>query len=804
MAGPMHLTRPLLTAPYTGPDMAKTFQSLFNGGILGKGMYSRTDISKYQAGVSDAVNMFVRPQGGLSNRAGTELVGGWDPSTGSGYQRLIPFEFSTADTYQLEFADLVVRFIRDGSYILNSAITPQSVTSISAANPSQITMVNGTAAAFFTVGHLAYLSDPNGTHKLHQQVVKITAIAAAVISYQIIGKVALNATVGSWGTIGSGATLAPVYQVTSPYPIGILPELNFTQDVDTIFLLHPTYAPRSLKRIADDSWTMTSTTFAPSIDKTGLGTFVAGTGGGGTTNLKTYTYTMTISNDDTGEESYAAGSDIASLFDFTKAGAWINVELFGTVDALAALPVRHTVKVYRKDANIYGYVGVAKNGGSFTDRFFAPDYNINPPVSRSLFNAAGLYPSCGAFIEQRLSLAGADNARQVVEMSTSRYPQNFTRGLVPKDSDAISFRMRDQRMNRVVGIVPYDPPVILTTGGEWTIEGGDQKGYLTPTNPIIRPRSTRGSALRPAALMVGDSVMHVQGDRNTIRELLPASKDPSADLTLLCRQLFENKAIVSWDYAQSPDSIVWVVLDDGSLLAMTYLIEHEVWGWTKMQMGGTDAFVRDVSVIREGTADVPYFVVSRTIDGQTITTTERLAPRVFTDVTECYFVDAGFTIDTTAATELTGFLHLRGETVTVLADGNVIADLVVDSTGTLTLPVAADLIHVGLGYTSYFTTLGVDFGAIQGLGSTMARYKSTSEIGIQTVDSRGFAIGTEDGYQNEIREFSGVTPIPLTSATQVVTIEGDWQRDARIKVLQAYPLPLTVTGLAPDWELEDV
>jgi hypothetical protein len=54
------------------------------------------------------------------------------------------------------------------------------------------------------------------------------------------------------------------------------------------------------------------------------------------------------------------------------------------------------------------------------------------------------------------------------------------------------------------------------------------------------------------------------------------------------------------------------VRSDGTLLGLTYLPEHDVWGWHRHDTDGT---YEDVCVIPEGSIDAVYVVVKRTING---------------------------------------------------------------------------------------------------------------------------------------------------------------------------------------------
>jgi hypothetical protein len=459
--------------------------------------------------------------------------------------------------------------------------------------------------------------------------------------------------------------------------------------------------------------------------------------------------------------------------------------------------------VYKKYNGIFGYIGITEDT-SFVDENITADTAVNPQTARDPFSGANDKPSVISFIEQRLTFGATVNNPQVVEMSSSVAPFNFNRALTPGASDAISFRIRAQQLNRIHHIMAADPPLVLTAGAEWYVSTSDDAPMATG-NFSLRPRSFRGSARTPAPITTGDGILHVTRDGNTLRSIAleDIQKNHSPDVTLLARHLFRGKQITSMAFAQAPESVVWMTLDDGSCYSMTYLPKEGIFGWTRHVFGGSDAYVAQVAVVTEGAIDRPYFVVSRTIDGAEVSLVERLDDREFVDVADCYFVDCGLRYSGPATTSLRGLLHLRGEAVSVLADGNVLEGVTIDAYGRADLVRSVTEASIGLGYEAYIVTLDADFGVVEGMGSSIGRFVSASEVAVKVVDTRGIAVGREGGTLNEVKEFTGVEPIPLATKTHVVTIDGDWERDQAIEVRQSYPLPMTITAIAPTWDMEE-
>ena len=106
----------------------------FTGGELSPRLDGRNDLSKYASGCKTLQNMVVYPHGSAARRPGTSFVA--EVKTSSAYTRLVPFEFSTEQTYILEFGNEYIRFYKDSGAILESNKT---ITGITKANPGVVT-----------------------------------------------------------------------------------------------------------------------------------------------------------------------------------------------------------------------------------------------------------------------------------------------------------------------------------------------------------------------------------------------------------------------------------------------------------------------------------------------------------------------------------------------------------------------------------------------------------------------------------------------------------------------------------------
>lgn len=103
---------------------ANVIQASFTGGELSPSAYGRVDLARYLTSLRTCRNFIVRPYGGVVNRPGTRLI--VETKDSSKVSRLVPFQFSSTQTYVLEFGDYYMRVVREGVQITDAG-TPVEV-----------------------------------------------------------------------------------------------------------------------------------------------------------------------------------------------------------------------------------------------------------------------------------------------------------------------------------------------------------------------------------------------------------------------------------------------------------------------------------------------------------------------------------------------------------------------------------------------------------------------------------------------------------------------------------------------------
>lgn len=107
----------------------------FTGGELSPRLDGRVDLQKYFQGCKTLENMVIHPHGGATRRPGTKYIAS---TKSDGEATLVPFEFSTTQTYVLEFGNTYMRVYKDGGQVLNSGTAVEITTPYSAAEAAEI------------------------------------------------------------------------------------------------------------------------------------------------------------------------------------------------------------------------------------------------------------------------------------------------------------------------------------------------------------------------------------------------------------------------------------------------------------------------------------------------------------------------------------------------------------------------------------------------------------------------------------------------------------------------------------------
>lgn len=609
--------------------MSLVSQRNLAGGELAPSLYSRVDTIKYQTGVKTGRNFIIQKSGGLANRPGSVFVGEVKDSTKN--VRLVPFVFSIDQTYILEFGDLTMRVILDGSYVLETAVT---ITGISSASQGVVTAT----AHGFSDGDEVYISGVVGMTEING--LNVIVSDKTTNTFKMKYRDGAYVDTSSFTAYSSAGSAARYYTLTTPYDENEILEFQYVQSGDVVTIVHPSFFPQDLTRSAHDSWAIGNKSLVPAI---GTVTNINFSDGASGSQIFNYSYKITAVSSDTFEEGYSG-------FSATITGAYEPTSSQPHSVTWDAVTGAAYYNVYVSRSGHVGFIGVATTN-SFTNAGITPDFSKTPPVENTYLTSAEdqIRPACVGYCQQRLIFGnnsyygGTDQPEEVLCSRTGLY-SNFSTSVPLQSDDAIKFRMAGRQVNEIRHILDLNKLLVFTSSGEYAAEGSGG-GAITPTDISLQQYSYNGSASVPSPVVIDSTAIYVQARGSLVRDLaFDYSVDGyrGNDLTVFSWHLFEGKTIVDWAYQKTPNSVLWVVMDDGTILSLTYIREHQIWGWTRHDMDGV---VERVAAIPEGNEDAVYFVVKRTIADRSVRYIEKLNTRVIDDVKDMVFMDCTLSYD---------------------------------------------------------------------------------------------------------------------------------------------------------------
>ena len=371
---------------------------------------------------------------------------------------------------------------------------------------------------------------------------------------------------------------------------------------------------------------------------------------------------------------------------------------------------------------------------------------------------------------------------------------NFGVSTEVTDDDAISVIIKDKKINKINSAVAGSKLVVFTDSGNF-IHNNDT---FTPNSAtFLKQGSTGGADVKP--VIVRDNIIYVHPMKQAISDYAYSFETDGyagQDITILANHLFENKKIKTLAYQQEPYSIIWVLQEEGTVLACTYLRQQNVIAWTPMDFGGK---VLSIGVLSNGSNEELYLAVKR----KNGTFVEKMPTRLpDADPKERFFVDCGRTYRGEPANIISGLDHLEGEKVIALADGKVVKDKVVIN-GQITLDVPASIVTVGLPYESVLETLTFDVS--QGDGSNLNRKKRVVAVSVRYNNSRGSRVSV-NGHREvpmlERKIENTDTDISLKSGFYREILPSAHKEPTTIKIRQDEPLPITIVSIIPELEYE--
>lgn len=798
--------------------MPKLTQVAFTAGEISPSLHARVDLARFLSALKTCRNFFVRPQGGASNRQGTQFIYELNAASNA---RLIPFIRAQDDAYMLVLQELSAKVFRGGAYVSSTVRTITNITLISLLGPNALYEVTTSVAHGFIVGGSVAIAGVNPSD--YDGDVVITATPGAN-TFRYVGTAIAAPYV-------SGGTATGALSVVTPYDSDELAAIRYTQSADVMTLVHQGHYPAEITRTDATSFsfaTITDIDTGPFDDLNTSATTMtasAATGSGITLTASTSVFTanhvgalvylqmedlstvlpwepsklvsaaavdpdgtLRISN---GKVYIAAGNAVApagGTFTGTIAPKHSEgIEADGDLGVLNGVANSRAGIYWQYLHSLYGVARITAQAGTTATAdvlsyipVVSPQTTVN--WAFGAWSEAEGYPGIVTYFADRLVFARSIENPQTQWASKTGDYHNFAVSNPQVDDDPITQTLNTRQTNAIVEMVPLEQLVSLTANSSWASPGRGED--WSPQTVGFFPQSYYGAA-DMRSVIVGESAIFTEKGARQLRKLefaFDRDKFGGDELTILARHLFEDATIVDMDYAKDPHGILWIVLSDGTLAGLTYLPEQEVVAFHRHDTSG---FFENVCVIPEDGRDAVYFVVRRTINGSTVRYLERLANRT-NDSLDAMFVDCALSYDgrnTTATTiTATGASYDGGDTVTLNASASIFASTDVGDA------IQFDSVHVII--TAY-TSATLVSGELQSpLGAALQAVAITEWA---------FARDTFSGLAHVEGEL-------ITGLADGAAIDPDDTTTAGIvtggQIVLAYPAAIVHIGLAYEQEIE--
>jgi len=778
----------------------------FTSGVFSRKLDARVDFEKFFNGTRQLENMLVYPQGGAYKRPGLKYVSGVSNSAET--VRLIPFVFSTEQAYIIEMGAGYARFYKDGGQIQttdiytklllhadgNDAATTFTDTighTPTAQGNAQIDTAQkkfGSASGLFD-GTGDYLSIPDhsnwfmSTGKVTIDFwVRFNTVASA--GYGFFNQYVDD---NNWVSLRYNSTVGNVrFEIRTGGTNVVAMECGWSPSVNIWYHF-------ALIR----GWGSVANAWAMTVDGAQIG--------------------ATVTDADAWPDLAAAfevGRNVAIGPTYTYLNGWIDE--FRVSKGINRWTADFTPPTVAYPSNETG-------GGGTTYEITTPPYSeselpfikytqsadylylANPYQSpytltrtahtswtAAQFICSGTtpwgsgatgYPSAVEFHEERLCWSGSTPYPQRIWMSKSGDYDDYTSGAT--DDAAITITIAASEVNAIRWMLSGKVLALGTTAGEWNVGPLDSTTPLTPSNIQAKRQTNFGSA-NIQAISAGKQILHVQYGGKKLREYAyswEADSYQSADLLLLAEHLTENTTIKEIAFQKTPNNTLWCVLNDGDLLALTYLRDQNVIAWSKVT---TEGNFENVAVIPgPNNKDQVWVVVKRTVDGTDYRFIEYFEDVHDSDAADSFYVDAGLSYEGSGTTTVSGLDHLAGVSVAVLADGYYEGKQTVTSGGTITVTALSSKIHAGLPYTATLETIdlppgtGMDRRIIE---VTPRFYRACQgEWGSTSAD-----LDTIDFAASGATPYTGSIDLPFP---------GGWKKDQTILFRSDEPLPFSISGI---------
>lgn len=778
----------------------------FAGGELSVSVAARGDLKVYSNGCERIENFLPETVGPIKYRTGTRFC---NPTRRNQVARFIPFQFSDKQAYLIEVTPGWFRFYKDNGIIVED-LKDKTITAITSANPAVVTMTGHGLAngnEVFISGVTGSMKSLNGKSYIVKDVTTDT-FTLYNDEEQGIDTTGLNYV--------SGGTCSKIVEVENPYTdiegksdeeiLDYLNEIQYTQNTDTMIMVHPKYPPRKLTRSSHTSWTFK--TYERTSDyMTGEGKYPGAVAfdGNGRLIFAGFENEPDLILMSRGPDSKTGDTRYDDFTTGTLANDAIKMYLApanGKVIVVKWLAVNNRYFLVGTES---GLVRITSSDG-YDSAFSAETLPIARPIDSYGCAKAKPVPKGNLlFYLQKGSLIFRCLEYDLVYDSYKSVDKNLIADRITSggcleivfQSGRPDIIWIPKRNGILIGLTYHETEDVAA----WhrTIIGGNNAkvlsvGVMPRDNQfdqawLIVERKINGKIKRYVEYFTDFEEFLSKEDFFTGEE------NETDDLERYNNDMFERQKL----QCHLDCSLLYDGADIGTNAEATLTINRREDGLLEVSSDksvfATTDLDRQIWRIHEKGYGSGRMAIVEVTDNQNVVCkllrefdTNTLAPGLWALTTD----------------HIGGLEHLEGETISVVADGAVHTDCIVKK-GEISLTAQADVIHVGYKYRGLIKTTNLNIGGTS--GSAQNKAKNVFKVVFEFLNSLGVKFGT-NLYNLSKLDFRSVNsrlnrPSPLYSGPKDKVFDDRTEKRKHCYVVQDSPLPCTIQALDVFMEVVD-
>ena len=393
------------------------------------------------------------------------------------------------------------------------------------------------------------------------------------------------------------------YEIATTYTESEVNNIKYAQYQNDLYLVHPNHPPALLTRTSDTNWTLRDLVFNPPVPMIASVTITALTPTDANTVVAFdhWQYVVSVVDKDNQESLPTYSNVISSDIDLTNQNIQVAFDRptdYSNIDHY---------NIYRVLGGVFYliYELPYSNSASYTfkDISLATDNTKTPKESFTEFGA-GNYPSAVGLWNQRLVFGNTQSKPSTFWCSRVGFYEDFTKSAVMADDDAIELTFSSGSLDAIIDFTPMDDLIVFTEGKIWRVVGTSVKDMAAYIESY-----TGSSSLKP--FVSKKSVLFVDSSENTVSNFIYSYElngYVGQNLDTLCREMFDGYRVGDITYKDTPFPMMYCIRNDGTLLAMTYLKEENIYAWHKHT---TQGYFRNICSIDRNQDDQVYCVVER-------------------------------------------------------------------------------------------------------------------------------------------------------------------------------------------------